>query len=149
MTLSRIAFSAILIIVGAVSAFYATNVAFGGLHTLGLQGSTDYFAVTDEATYALRDNHARFYGGIFLALGLFLILAATNVQRFRGGLYLAFVLVFAGGLARLTQLQPEVTFGPSNLLSAIVELALMPVLFIWLWRSSTISVAKVSPAADR
>ena len=144
MTITRIAFRAILVIVGAVCAFYAANVAFGGLHTLGLQGPTDYFTVTDEATYALRDNHVRFYGGIFLALGLFLILAATNVQRFRGGLYLAFVLVFAGGIARLTQLQPEVTFGPSNLLSAIVELALMPVLFIWLWRTPA-----VNPAADR
>lgn len=147
MTLSRIAFSAILVIIGAVCAFYASNVAFGGLHTLGLQGSTDYFTVTDEATYALRDNHVRFYGGIFLALGLFLILAATNVQRFRGGLYLAFALVFVGGLARLTQLQPEVTFGPSNLLSAIVELALMPALFVWLWRSP--KLAEVSPAVDR
>ena len=139
MTAANIAFRTILVIVGAVSVYVSINVAFGGLHTLGWQGSTEYFTVTDEATFALRDNHVRFYGGLFLALGAFLIVAATNPHRFRGALYLAFALVFVGGLARLTQLQPEVTFGPTNLLSAVVELALMPAMFVWLWRTPKVS----------
>lgn len=139
MTAANLAFRAILVIVGAVCVFVSINVAFGGLRTLGWQGSTDYFTVTDESTFALRDNHVRFYGGLFLALGAFLIVAAINPQRFRGALYLAFALVFVGGLARLTQLQPEVVFGPTNLLSAVVELALMPAMFVWLWRTPKVS----------
>ncbi len=127
--IGRFLFRAILVIVGAVSAYVSINVAFGGLHTLGWQGATDYVTVTDDATYAL---------------GAFLILAATNPQRFRGGLALAFALVSVGGLARLTQLQPDVTFGSSNLLSAVTALVIMPAMFVWLWRTP-----KVSPAADR
>jgi hypothetical protein len=130
-----VVFRVLLVIIGGVSVYVSLNVAAGGLHTLGWQGSGDYFTVTDDAAYALRDNHARFYGGLFLALGAFLLLAATNPQRYRGGLLLAFVLVFVGGLARLTQMQPEVVFGPSNLLSAITELVVMPLLFVWLWRA--------------
>ena len=80
--IGRFLFRAILVIVGAVSAYVSINVAFGGLHTLGWQGATDYVTVTDDATYAL---------------GAFLILAATNPQRFRGGLALAFALVSVGG----------------------------------------------------
>ena len=131
---SRIAFSAILFIVGAVSVFVSLNVAFGGLRTLGWQGPTDYFSIADQAQFAIRDNHARFFGGMFLALGLFLMLAATNVARYRSALLLAFALIFAGGLARLTQLQFDITFGPAIVVSAAAELVLMPVLFVWLLR---------------
>jgi hypothetical protein len=101
-----VVFRVLLVIIGGVSVYVSLNVAAGGLHTLGWQGSGDYFTVTDDAAYALRDNHARFYGGLFLALGAF-----------------------------LTQMQPEVVFGPSNLLSAITELVVMPLLFVWLWRA--------------
>ena len=133
--IARIAFRAILVIVGAVSTVVALNVAFGGIHTLGWQGTPDFFTVTDDTAFLLRDGHARFFGGTFLVLGLFLIVASFDVTRFRGGLYLAFAMMFAGGLARFTELAPQVMFGPDVLLSTTVELVLMPVLFVWLWRS--------------
>jgi hypothetical protein len=69
-----------------------------------------------------------------LALGAFFILAATNPRRYRAALLLAFTLMFAGGLARFTQLEPGVTFGPAIIVSALVELVLMPVLAVWVWR---------------
>lgn len=130
----NIVFRIVLVIVGAVSAVIAVNVAFGGLQTLGWQGPTDYFTVTDGANYAIRDNHARFFGGVMLALGAFFILAATNPRRYRAALLLAVTLMFAGGLARFTQLEPGVMFGPAIIVSTLVELVLMPVLAVWVWK---------------
>ena len=71
---------------GAVSAFVAVNVAFGGLETLGLQGPTEYFQVTDHDAYLLRDSHAHFYGGVYLGIAIFLIVASTNLRKYRTGL---------------------------------------------------------------
>ena len=72
-------------VLGAVSAFVAINVAFGGLDTLGRQGPTDYFQVTDHDAYLLHDSHAHFYGGVYLGIAVFLIIASTNLRQVRSG----------------------------------------------------------------
>jgi len=130
----------VLTVLGVVSAFVAVNVAFGGLDTLGLQGPTDYFRVTDQHAYAIRDSHAHYYGGVYLALGIFLVYAASDVRRFRQGLYVVFAMIVVGGLARLTQLEPHVTFGRDLLPSTLIELVGVPLLALW--------VAHVAHAAD-
>jgi hypothetical protein len=122
----------VLVLLGTVSALIAINVAFGGLETLGLQGPTKYFRVTDHGEYLIRDSHARFYGGVYLGMALFLIVASTDLRKYRTALHLVFTLIFCGGLARLTQLDPGVTFGPALTVSSIVELVGMPALAIWL-----------------
>jgi len=131
-TTSSTAFRAVLVILGAISAFVAVNVAFGGLVTLGWQGPTDYFQVTDAHAFLIRDSHARYYGGVYLGIAAFLILAAGNVHKYRVGLALTFVLIFLGGLSRLTQLEPSVVLGPDLVVSTTVELVAMPALIIWL-----------------
>ena len=125
----------VLIVLGTVSAFVAANVAFGGLETLGLQGPTDYVRVTDQDAYLIRDSHAHYYGGVYLALGIFLIYAATDVRRFRQTLNVVFAMIFAGGLARLTQLEPDVTFGAELMASTAIELVGAPLLAWWVSRS--------------
>ena len=122
----------VLVVLGAVSAFVALNVAFGGLETLGLQGPTKYFQVTDHDAYLLRDSHARFYGGVYLGMAAFLIVASTNLRKYRSALNVVFALIFAGGLARLTQLEPGVTFGKDLTISSLIELAGMPAITVWL-----------------
>ena len=131
-TISSTAFRAVLVALGAISAFVAINVAFGGLDTLGWQGPTDYFQITDPHAYLIRDSHARFYGGVYLGIAAFLILAATNLHKYRIALYLTFTLIFLGGLSRLTQQAPSVSFGPDLIVSTVVELVGMPALIIWL-----------------
>lgn len=139
------ALRAVLVVLGAVSAFVAVNVALGGLETLGLQGPTDYVQVTDERAYLIRDSHAHYYGGVYLALGLFLIYAATNVRRFRPTLYVVFAMIFAGGLARLTQLEPGVTFGADLLPSSLIELVGMPLLALWVAKATRSPDPVVTP----
>ena len=126
----------VLVLLGAVSTFVAVNVAFGGIETLGLQGPTDFVQVTDRAAYAIRDSHAHYYGGVYLAVGLFLMFAATDVPRFRPTLNVVFAMIFAGGLARLTQLEPDVTFGADLLVSTVIELVGMPLLAWWVARAT-------------
>jgi hypothetical protein len=129
---STLALRAVLVVLGAISAFVAVNVAFGGLETLGLQGPTEYFRITDHDAFALRDSHARFYGGVYLGIAAFLILAATDLRKYRGPLNLAFALIFLGGLARLSQGDAAVTFGHDLTVSSLIELVGMPALALWL-----------------
>lgn len=133
----------VLAMLGTVSAFVAINVAFGGLETLGWQGATRYFEITDHHTYLLRDSHTRFYGGVYLGIGVFLILAATNLAKYRTALQVVFSLIFLGGLARLTQGDLSVTFGRDLTVSTLIELVGMPLLALWL---TAINRAAISPA---
>lgn len=130
--ISSTAFRGVLLILGAISAFVAINVAFGGLATLGWQGPTDYAQVTDPHSYLIRDSHARFYGGVYLGIAAFWILAASNLHKYRVALNLTFMVVFLGGLARLTQQEPSIIFGPELLVSTVVELIGVPALILWL-----------------
>ena len=121
----------VLVALGAVSAFVAVNVAFGGLETLGLQGPTKYFRVIDHDAYLLRDSHARFYGGVYLGIAAFLMIASSNLRKYRSALNVVFALIFLGGVARLTQLEPGVTFGKDLAVSSVVELIGMPAIAAW------------------
>ncbi len=122
----------VLVVLGAVSAFVAINAAFGGLETLGLQGPSKYFQVTDHEAFSLRDSHARFYGGVYLGVGLFFILASTNLRKYRTALNVVFSFIFIGGLSRLTQVDPGVTFGKDLAASTVIEIIGMPALALWL-----------------
>jgi hypothetical protein len=129
----------------------AINVAFGGLETLGLQGPTKYFQVTDHDAYLLRDSHARFYGGVYLGIAAFLIVASTNLHKYRTALTVVFATIFLGGVARLTQVEPGVTFGKDLALSSVIELVGMPAMAVWLaaaTRSQRTTIATVRTTAS-
>lgn len=130
-------FRVILAIVGLLSVLIGINVGGGGILTLGLQGSVSFMQVTDQAAFLVRDSHIRYFGGLYLGVGLFLILAATNPARYQAPLRLVLVLIFLGGLARFTSPQPQVVFGPDIIGSLLAELVLMPLLFFWLPKVAT------------
>jgi hypothetical protein len=131
---SKNVFRFILVVVGAISAFVALNVALGGLDTLGWQGPTDYFGVTNPDAFDIRDSHARFYGGVYTGIAAVLILGATDISKYRQSLSFVFGLIFLGGLARLSQGHLDVMFGPDLAVSSVVELVGMPLMFWWLRR---------------
>ena len=125
-------FSIILIVLGALNIFIGINVGFGGIATLGLQGQTEFFEVTNETVFLMRDSHIRYFGGLYFGIGLFLILASTNLRTYNTALKLVFALTFIGGLARFTMMRFDIIFGPDIIGSLLVELILMPVLYFWL-----------------
>jgi hypothetical protein len=143
------ALSTILVVLGLANIFLGINTGLGGLETLGWQGDATFFQVTDEHLYLIRDSHTRFYGGLYIAIGAFLIIAATNTRRYRTGLNLVFAMIFAGGLARLSVLRADVILDPDLTTSLIIELIGMPLLAIWLRKVVATAPTTTTPAAVR
>lgn len=105
--------------------------AFGGVMTLGLQGLSGFAQIADPAQFAIRDSHVRFLGGVYTLLGAAVALSSIQLRRFHDLLRLILIAVFVGGLARFSQMDLSVTFGPGVLVPLIAELALMPALYLW------------------
>ena len=120
---------------GANTLFTGLNRAFGGIATLGWQGSTEFLSVISEHDYLIQDNHNRFLGGVWAAIGLMLIIAPLDLRRFQPVLNFIFALIFVGGLARFTAMRWDVVFGPDIIVSLVAELVGMPLLFFWLSRT--------------
>jgi len=130
--LSPIALRMLLVLMGALFVFIGIDVGFGGLKTLGLQGRSSFFEVTNAHGYLIQDSHSRFFGGLFGGIGFFLVLASTNLHKYQISLKLILALIFIGGLTRFTQWQLEVLFSRGMAGILILELVLVPILFIWL-----------------
>lgn len=124
----------VLVLLGIVNVLIGINVGFGGMLTLGLQGQTRFLEIIDEHGFLVQDSHVRFFGGLYLAIGLFLVVAGTRPHKYHMALNLVFFLIFMGGLARLTMNRPDVLFGPELIGSFLVEILLMPILYFWLKR---------------
>ena len=132
---NAIALRVVLILAGLVIIFTGVNTAFGGMLTLGWQGQTTFFEVTDQHSYLVQDSHIRFLGGLWMGIGLLFIFAARNVERQQNVLKFALVLIFLGGLARFSQMQLDITFGKEIVGSLVAELVGMPLLYFWLSRT--------------
>lgn len=127
-------FKIILVIVGGFIVFVGINVGFGGIQTLGWQVSPDFVSIADAASFKVQDSHVRFLGGLFGAMGVLILLASRNLAKYQAELRLIFIVMFVGGLARLSALQPEVLISSNIISSFLAEVLLMPILFFWLPR---------------
>jgi len=123
-----------LVLLGLVGIYIGLDVTLGGLATLGWLGATDFFRITDREMFLVQDSHQRFFGGVMLSMGALFILSATKIPRFHAALKFVLVAIFAGGLARFTQMKPAVTLGPHLLGPLAIELVLAPLLYLWLSR---------------
>jgi hypothetical protein len=97
----------VLVVLGALNALIEMNVGFGEIARLGLQGDSRFFQVIDEQAFLVRDSHIRHSGGLYGGIELFMILAVTNLKRYRPALNLVFALMFIGGLTRFTNCGPR------------------------------------------
>lgn len=131
MAFSETAFRAVLFAVGLVIVWTGINVGLGGIATLGLQGPTDFMAITDPQAFAAQDSHVRFLGGLWLGVGLLLAVAAWRLRALKPAVQVVLALIVVGGLARFSALRPDVLFGPQIVGSFLAEVALMPLLLLW------------------
>ncbi|ABS62933.1 hypothetical protein Plav_1313 [Parvibaculum lavamentivorans DS-1] len=127
-------FRVVLALSGALVIFLGLNVALGGIPTMSWLGERPFLAVTDEAQYLLIDNHIRFFGGLFVGFGLFMLFAVTDPVKYRQALTVIFAAIFIGGLARFSAPEMDVVFENEIIGSLAAELLLMPVLVFWLSR---------------
>lgn len=125
----------VLVLAGIFIAFTGVNLALGGILTLGWQGQTAFFEVTNRHAYLVQDSHIRFLGGLWTGIGLLFIVAVTNLQKYQSALNMAFILIFLGGLARFSQMQMDIIFGKDIVGSLAAELVGMPLLYFWLSRT--------------
>ena len=132
---NAIALRVVLILAGLIIIFTGVNTAFGGMLTLGWQGQTTFFEVTDQHSYLVQDSHIRFLGGLWMGMGLLFIFAARNVERHQNVVKFSLALIFLGGLARFSQMQLDITFGKEIVGSLVAELVGMPLLYFWLSRT--------------
>jgi hypothetical protein len=97
---------------------------------LGWQEQTKFLEVTNEYGYLMQDSHIRYFGGLYIGVGLFLLLASTNLRKYHAALNLVFALIFMGGLARFMMMRPDIIFGRDIIGSLLAELLLMPILYV-------------------
>jgi Domain of unknown function (DUF4345) len=125
----------VLVLAGVFTTFTGINIACGGIETLGWQGVDNFFAVTNEHSFLVQDSHVRFLGGVWIGAGILFLLAATDMRKYRDALNVVLAMIVLGGLARLTQMHPEVTFGADVFGSFFAELIGIPLLYWWLTRA--------------
>ena len=73
----------ILAIAGLAIMALGLNVGLGGIATLGWQGPTVFFTITDQDVFAVQDNHIRFIAGVWFGVGLMFVAGAVALDRFR------------------------------------------------------------------
>lgn len=126
----------VLLLAGAFIVFTGLNIALGGIPTLGWQGQTAFFQVTDGTAYLAQDSHVRFLGGLWTAVGIFFMVAARKPSAHKPALVLAYAAIFLGGMARFSQLEFGTLFGPDIVGSLAAELIGMPLLWLWTRRAA-------------
>jgi len=136
-SISTWALRVILALVGMGFIYTGIDNAFGGIMTLGWQGLRDFAQATEPHQYLVRDSHVRFLGGVYLLMGVATALSATRPARFKAVVQLILIAAFAGGLARFSQMDVSVTFGQGVLVPLVIELAVMPLLYVWVSRAIT------------
>ena len=128
---SLTALKIILVLAGIFIIGSGLNIGVGGIHTLGWGVQKGFIEVTNARNFLIQDNHVRFVGGIWLGIGFLFLLSATNPAKHKQRLQFSFILIFLGGVLRLFQFHPEVTFGPAIVGSLIAELVGMPLMYWW------------------
>lgn len=131
MPIHEIALRAVLMLGGAFIVATGFDFAVGGIASLDFEGPRDFFTVTNQHAFDVRDNHTRFIGGVWLGVGLVFISSALFLQALKPALYASIALIFLGGLARFSAQQIDLVFSPEIAPSLAAELIGMPLLWLW------------------
>jgi hypothetical protein len=90
---------------------------------------------------AAGDSHARYLSGLLLAIGLSYWACVPTIERRGEIVRLLTLIVFVGGLARLTGIFVSGDPGPTMRWALVMELGVAPVLGLW-----QVRVARERPA---
>ena len=111
------------------------NVGLGGIATLGWQGTTDFFAITDRNAFAIQDNHVRFLAGVWFGVGLIMAASAFLLEKLRTVMFALISLIFIGGLARLSSADAGLLGSSEILPSLFAELVIFPLIGLWIYKT--------------
>ena len=130
-----VALRLVLALAGAGIVFLGLNVGFGGIATLGWQGSPDFVVAADAYAYSVQDSHVRFLGGVWLGVGGLFLLGALLFKRLTSVLMVLCGLIFVGGLVRMSPFDGALLLGGDIAPSLFAELFVFPGLALWIWRA--------------
>ncbi len=133
-----VALRLILALAGAGIVFLGLNVGFGGIATLGWQGSPDFVVAADAYAYSVQDSHVRFLGGVWLGVGGLFLLGALLFKRLTSVLMVLCGLIFVGGLVRMSGFEATPLLGGDIAPSLFAELFIFPGLALWIARAQGI-----------
>jgi hypothetical protein len=128
----NIALRVVLALAGSAIVFLGLNVALGGINTLGWQGGTDFVAITDATEFAIKDSHVRFVGGVWLSVGMLMLIGSYAFRAMKSVLLALMGMIFIGGLSRFSGLDFGTLFSPAVAPSLVLELVLFPLLGLWI-----------------
>ncbi len=126
---------AVLVATGLIVALLGVNVGLGGISTLGLQGPTQFFEITNQEVFDIRDNHIRFIGGMLIAIGGLLAYSGVRLEFARTVVPIVALLFVTGGLARLSALDASLLGGSDIAPSLLIEMIGFPLLALWVMRT--------------
>ncbi|MEM7303260.1 MAG: DUF4345 family protein [Pseudomonadota bacterium] len=121
-----------LFLAGCAIILLGLNVALGGFETLGWQGDGRFFAITDHELFAIRDNHIRFIAGVWMTVGMLMMVGAAILRQMRTVLLSLIAMIFVGGLMRLSSADADLLSSSDIAPSLIGELVLFPLLGLWI-----------------
>lgn len=101
-----------------------------GLGTLEMPFGYEGFAVRDDASLVLIDNALRFFGAIWLTIGVGLLISIRDPHRYGDVFRLAMIAVFLGGIGRVVSAL-SVGISAEMIGPTVLELTLAP-LMLWL-----------------
>lgn len=132
----------VLALTGSAIVFLGLNVALGGIITLGWQGGgTNFVTIADPVQFAVHDSHVRFIGGVWLSVGLLMLIGSFALRRLRCILVALTGMVFVGGVSRFSAFDPEVLLNAAIAPSLILELVLFPLLGLWIAKAERMAAA--------
>lgn len=126
----------VLFLTGGVIIWLGLDVGLGGMETLGWQGETDFFEVTNPDVFAVRDNHLRFIAGVWMAVGLMMVAGAFALRSMRSVLIALMTMVFIGGLMRFSSGDPSIFLSSHIAPSLFGEVILFPLLGFWIYTAT-------------
>jgi hypothetical protein len=126
---------AVLVATGLIVALLGVNVGIGGISTLGLQGPAQFFEITNQEVFDIRDNHIRFIGGTLIAIGGLLVYSGVRFEFARTVVPIVALLFVTGGLARLSAADLSLLGGLDIAPSLLIELIGFPLLALWVMRT--------------
>lgn len=118
----------LLFIIGMVIMFMGLNIGLAGIPTMGWLGSDEFMKVTAADVYAVQDNHIRFIGGVWFAVGLVFFIGGFKRQKIQQSLVGLCLMIGLAALFRLSAMDFDLLFSASIAPSFGFELIGFPLL---------------------
>lgn len=128
----------VLVLVGSAITALGLNIALGGIETLGWQGASEFFTVTNREVFDVQDNHIRFIGAVWLGVGLLFVTGSFAFSALRTTLVLMCTIIAIAGLFRFSAGELQTILSGAIAPSLLLELFGFPLLALWIARSPSV-----------